>query len=87
MAYQAGNYDEAVSSLLMASGLSPDDTVAWNNLAYALHMKGCAEQALQSLQCAFQLSTDDRNIRDSEQEIRNMAVQPQAENCPEISCN
>jgi hypothetical protein len=87
MAYQAGNYDEAVSSLLMASGLSPDDTVAWNNLAYALHMKGCAEQALQSLQCAFQLSTDDQNIRDSEQEIRNMAVQPQAENCPEISCN
>ncbi len=86
MAYKAGNYDEAVSALLKASSLGPDDIVAWNNLAYALHMKGCTEQALQSLQCAFRLSTDDENIRHSEQEIRDMAVQPQADNCPEITC-
>ena len=86
MAYKAGNYDEAVSALLKASSLSPDDIVAWNNLAYALHKHGCTEQALQSLQCAFQLSADDENIRDSSQEIRNMAVQPQAGNCPEITC-
>ena len=86
MAYKAGNYDEAVSALLKASSLGPDDIVAWNNLAYALHMKGCTEQALQSLQCAIRLSTDDENIRDSEQEIRDMAVQPQSDNCPEITC-
>jgi len=86
MAYKAGNYDEAVSALLKASSLGPDDIVAWNNLAYALHMKGCTEQALQSLQCAFQLSADDENIRHSEQEIHDMAVQPQADNCPEIRC-
>lgn len=86
MAYKAGNYDEAVSALITASSLSPDDIVAWNNLAYALHMKGCSVQALQSLQCGFQLSADDENIRDSEQEIRNMAEQPQAGNCPEITC-
>jgi len=86
MAYIAGNYDEAVSALLMASSLSPGDTVAWNNLTYALHMKGCTEQALQSLQCALKLSADDQNIRDSEQEIRDMAVQPQVGNCPEITC-
>ncbi len=86
MTYKAGNYDEAVSALLKAASLSPDDVATWNNLAYALHMHGCTEQALQSLQCAFQLSADDENIRDSEQEIRNMAVQPQARNCPEITC-
>jgi tetratricopeptide (TPR) repeat protein len=86
MAYKAGKHDEAVSALLKASSLNPDDIVAWNNLAYALHMKGCTQQALRSLQCAYQLSADDENIRDSEQEIRNMAVQPQAENCPELTC-
>jgi len=86
MAYKAGNYDEAVSALLKASSLDPDDIVAWNNLTYALHMKGCTEQALQSLKCAFLISADDENIRDSEQEISNMAVQPQAGNCPVITC-
>jgi tetratricopeptide (TPR) repeat protein len=86
MAYLTGNYDEAVSALLRAASLSPDDEAAWNNLAYALQMKGCTEQALQSLHCALQLSADDENIRDSEQEIRNMAVQSQAGNCPEIAC-
>jgi tetratricopeptide (TPR) repeat protein len=86
MAYKAGYPDEAVSALLKASSLGPDDIVAWNNLAYALHMKGCKEQALQSLQCAIRQSADDENIRHSEQEIHDMAVQPQADNCPEISC-
>ncbi len=86
MAYKAGNFDEAASSLLEASSLSPGDSVTWNNLAYALHMKGCTEQALQSLQCALELSAEDENIRDSEREIRNMAVQPEAVNCPEITC-
>ncbi len=86
MAYKAGHYDVAVSALLRASSLNPDDIVAWNNLAYALHMMGCTGQALQSIQCAFQLSADDQNIRDSEQEIRNMAVQSREVNCPEITC-
>ena len=87
MAYKAGNYDEAVIALYEASNLSPDDVTAWNNLAYALHMNGCTEQALKSLQCAYQLSADDENIRDSEQEIRDMTMQPQTGSCPEISCN
>jgi tetratricopeptide (TPR) repeat protein len=86
MAYKTGNYDEAVSALLRASRLSPDDILVWNNFAYALHMKGCTEQALQSLQCAIGLSAGDENIRDSEQEIRNMAAQPRAGSCPEITC-
>ena len=87
MAYKAGNNDEAVAALLKASSLSPDDVAAWNNLAYALHMNGCTEQAFMSLQCAYQLSPDDENIRDSEQEIHNMAMQPQTGSCPEITCN
>lgn len=87
MAYKAGQHDAAVSALLQASMLEPDDAIAWNNLAYALHMNGCAEQALRSLQCAYRLSADDENIRDSEQEIRDMTMQPQTGSCPEISCN
>jgi len=87
MAYKAGNHNAAVSALLQASMLEPYDAIAWNNLAYALHMNGCTEQALKSLQCAYRLSADDENIRDSEQEIRDMTMQPQTGNCPEISCN
>lgn len=87
MAYKAGHHDAAVSALLKASMLEPDDASAWNNLAYALHMVGCTEQALSSLQCASRISADDENIRNSEQEISNMTMQPQTGSCPEITCN
>lgn len=87
MEYKAGNNNNAVTALLNASSLSPDTVVIWNNLAYALHTYGCSEQALQSLQCAYRLSPNDENIRDSEQEIRNLAVESQALHCPVISCN
>lgn len=85
--YIADNSDAAVSALLKASRLSPDAVNVWNNLAYALYQNGCVEQSFKSLNCAYQLSPDDDNIRDSEQEIKNMAMQPQTGNCPEISCN
>jgi len=87
MAYKAGNNEEAVTALLMATRLDPDDAIAWNNLAYALHMTGCNEQAIESLQCAYQQSDDNENIRDSEEEINSMAIQPRTGKCPEIRCN
>jgi tetratricopeptide (TPR) repeat protein len=87
MEYKAGNYDKAVSALIKASELSPQTVMVWNNLAYALHAAGCPEQALQSLQCAYQLSPADGNIRDSEQEISNLAVASRAEQCPDIECS
>jgi len=87
MEYKAGNNDKAVAALLNASSLSPETVMTWNNLAYALHANGCPAQALQSLQCAYQLSPDDENIRDSEQEILNLAVKSRAQHCPEINCN
>lgn len=87
MAYKTGNKDEAVTALLKASSLNPGDASTWNNLAYALHKKGCSAQALTSLQCATRLSPDDNNIRDSEKEITNMAMQPRTGYCPEIRCN
>ncbi len=87
MLYIAGNSDEAVSALFKASRLSPATVSVWNNLAYALYKNGCAQQSFSSLQCAYHLSPDDDNIRDSEQEIKNMAMQPQTGNCPEIACN
>lgn len=87
MEYKAGNYDKAVSALIKASGLSPQIAMIWNNLAYALHATGCPEQALQSLQCAYQLSPVDDNIRDSEQEIRSLSGKSRARQCPDIECN
>lgn len=86
MELEAGNSDAAVLALLSASTLSPQTVMIWNNLAYALHAYGCAEQALQSLQCAYRLSPDDDNIRDSEQEIRSLAVESLAQECPVIRC-
>jgi tetratricopeptide (TPR) repeat protein len=87
MAYKHGDPGEAVSALLQASALDPENTVAWNNLAYALHACGCTAQALESLRCARELSPDDPNIRDSEYEITNMTQQPRTTDCPQIRCN
>ncbi len=87
LAYKAGINHEAVSALLNATRLDPANIASWNNLAYALHLNGCAEQALKSLQCAYQLSPDDDNIRDSERDLRNMAIYPLSVNCPQITCN
>jgi len=87
MEYKAGNIDQAVSALIKASRLSPQSAMIWNNLAYALHANGCTEQAMQSLQCAHRLSPADDNIRDSEQEISNLAVENRLKQCPDIDCN
>jgi tetratricopeptide (TPR) repeat protein len=87
MELRAGNNVEALAALLNASSLSPRTAMIWNNLAYALHATGCTEQALQSLQCAYRLSSDDSNIRDSEEEIRRMVVKRQTTACPVISCD
>ena len=87
MALNVGNTAEAVAALLNASQLNPHRASIWNNLAYALHASGCAEQALQSLQCAYRLAPEDRNIRDSEQELRARPVAQGAQPCPLIHCN
>jgi tetratricopeptide (TPR) repeat protein len=87
IAYKTGDAAGAVSAFLQASALEPETVITWNNLAYALHAYGCPQQAQKSLQCGYQLSPDDDNIRDSENEISNMAVNPGVVNCPEISCN
>jgi tetratricopeptide (TPR) repeat protein len=87
MAYKSGDNANAVTALLKAAALSPANAIVWNNLAYALQAYGCPEHAQQALQCAYQYSPDDRNIRDSEDEISNMAIQSRAADCPQISCN
>lgn len=86
LAYQIGDTPAAVGALYTAVRIDPGQSLAWNNLAYALYKSGCKEQAMASLQCAMRLSPEDQNIRDSEQEIKNMTVQGIAKNCPEIAC-
>jgi tetratricopeptide (TPR) repeat protein len=86
MAYKTGDTTEAVAAFLHASTLTPEAVNVWNNLAYALHRHGCPKQAMESLQCAYRLSADDENIRDSDNEIRNMTVHSRPADCPQISC-
>jgi tetratricopeptide (TPR) repeat protein len=87
MAYKAGDSADAVTALLKAAALSPENVIVWNNLAYALQAYGCPEQAQQALQCAYRYSPDDRNLRDSAYEISSMASQSRAVDCPQITCN
>jgi len=87
MAYKNGDHNEAVSALIQASEVAPETAIVWNNLAYALHAYGCTAQALASIRCARELSPDDKNIRDSEYEIRNMMQQPRVADCPQLRCN
>jgi hypothetical protein len=87
MEYEFGHFTEAVSALMNAAQLSPETPMVWNNLAYALHASGCVEQARQSLQCAYRLAPDDSNIRDSEQQLSNMAHTKPIEQCPPIDCD
>ena len=86
LAYQTGDTTAAVGALYTAARIDPGQSLVWNNLAYALYKSGCKEQAMESLRCAMRLSPEDQNIRDSEQEIKNMEVQRAAKHCPEIAC-
>jgi len=86
LAYQTGDTTAAIGALYTAARIDPDQSRIWNNLAYALYQGGCKEQAMESLKCAKRLSPEDQNIRDSEQEIKNMTVQRVANHCPEIAC-
>ena len=87
LAYGMTFHEEAVEALLTAARLAPDDVIAWNNLAYALHQYGCAAAAQKSLRCAYRLSPDDHNVRDSERDIKSMPVKPRAQRCPDIACD
>jgi tetratricopeptide (TPR) repeat protein len=86
MAYKAGKAGDAVAALINAAELAPENSITWNNLAYALQAYGCPQQAIASLHCAYRLSPDDPNIRDSENEIKNMATPVRIADCPHISC-
>lgn len=86
LAYNTGNYDEAVTALLQASTLAPDSVATWNNLAYALHGNGCTKQEQHALQCARRLAPDDRNILDSEKELRTMKTTLHGTQCPQVVC-
>ena len=87
-AYANGEYAEAVSALMAASRLDPNSAALWNNLAYALHAVGCAEQSNQSLRCAYRMSVDHSNIRDSEQQLNQRARPARlVAHCPKISCD
>ncbi len=89
LAFANHNLAESVTALSIATSLEPELITSWNNLAYALHAYGCADQAQAALQCGLKIAPDDNNLQDSKQELINTPapVDKKQIECPIIRCN
>jgi len=74
--YARAEYKASVTSFGSLVQLQPDNTMAWNNLAYAYEANGCHELALASIQRALALSPADPRLLDSRKELTRAAKQP-----------
>lgn len=87
MAFEAQQFDQAVSDFRAATSVAPDSPTAWNNLAYALLGKGCVNEAEAAVQCAYKLSPSDLNIQNSLEEIEGVpAGAHQPLHCDPVNC-
>lgn len=87
LAFEARQFDQAVSDFRAATGVAPDNPAAWNNLAYALLKKGCVSEAEAAVQCALTLSPSDLNIQDSLEEISGISAgEHQSIHCDPVNC-
>lgn len=82
----AQNWNAASHAFNKAVEIEPASIISWNNMAYALHAEGCKADALKALQCGLKISPDDKNLRDSFQELSDKAAQISRHNCPDIHC-
>ncbi|MDT8452806.1 MAG: PA2778 family cysteine peptidase [Gammaproteobacteria bacterium] len=80
------DWSEAVQAFSTATRLEPKSSTGWNNLAYALHGYGCADQAKQALQCGLKTAPDDENLLDSWQELSTPSVNSNHAECPVVQC-
>ncbi len=84
LAYQLGGIDEAEASFRSGLKGAPDNAVLWNNLAYALVRQQCAPQALTAVRCAVALEPENREFRDTLQELS--VIGGAAGVCRPVSC-
>ena len=85
--YAAGSFTHAATAYRKATQLEPNAASGWNNLAYALLKTRCPEQALQAANCARQAAPGDSRILETLTEIKNLAKEKAAGQCPAVSCD
>jgi tetratricopeptide (TPR) repeat protein len=83
--YTVGNWQNAIDYLQKEISLRPDNSTAWNNIAYALSANNCKEQAILAVECALELAPDNENIRHSWLEIQQTTAE-NTQGCMNISC-
>lgn len=84
--YANANWLEAINAFSITTKLKPKSITSWNNLAYALLASGCKTQAQAALQCALNISPDDKNLQDSRQELNASSINNSSNRCPQIDC-
>ena len=83
--YSMGYMTQAQSVFTRVIKQKPEDSAAWNNLAYALAGGGCHQAAVSAVLCASQLAPTDNNIKQSLNEILAMDSSS-GESCQILSC-
>lgn len=86
-AYKNHDWQEAINAFSTAVKIKPALVEGWNNLAYALHSKGCVAQVKQALECGLKHSPKDKNLLDSWQELVSDRISNSTVGCPEIRCD
>lgn len=87
MAFNMGDWPEAINAFSTAASLQPPLPSSWNNLAYALHAYGCITQAKTALQCGLRIAPANENLLNSWQELKSGPVSNNHTECPVIDCN
>lgn len=82
-AFHAKRFEVAEHAFRRAVGVDADNAAAWNNLAYALHGRGCATAARAAVDCAVGLEPANQNLSDSARELRDATGTRACEPLPE----
>ncbi len=71
-AFALGRYADSTTAYQQLLAISPEAPAAWNNLAYALAKQGKKQSALAAINKAIQLDPDNKNFRDSHDELKQL---------------
>ena len=85
--YSTIAYAQAEQAFREVTRLAPDNPQGWNNLAYALLRNNCPQQAQLAARCAVRLAPNERNYRDTLEEINARAVDVTAASCSPLDCS
>lgn len=57
--YQLGKYEQGLDALDEATGLNPNDAIAWYNKAFSLYQLGGYDEASEAVDHALRISPND----------------------------